>query len=181
MGRASQPEPVAGVEPGRARHNPGRPLHRLGSDRIIVRRILEYREFRAGLWLLGHHRFMLGQGGFAADSTVGEIVVGQRAGDRPGPSRRTWLPNRQSCPVVGMWGRSVAGGARADGGQCGWWEDAGLELDVLVVAGLVSTNRRNAGNQDQLVVRGKLHDLASRQKRTCGLLARYHEMAEPGR
>ena len=52
----------------------------------------------------------------------------------------------QSCPVVGVCGRSVAGGARAGRGQCGWWQDAALEPDVLVVARLLRAYRWDAGN-----------------------------------
>src|SRR5262249_28001110 len=140
---ASQPKPVARVERSLARDRTEILVQCLGSDRIIVGLIFEQREFRAGPWLLAHDGFVL-----APPPAVARIAVGQRTGDRLPCSRRTWVWEGQICPVVGAWGRSVVGGARAGGGQCGWLQDSALEPDVLVVTGLVRADRWNTGDED---------------------------------
>jgi AraC-like DNA-binding protein len=54
-------------------------------------------------------------------------------------------------------------------------------MAVYVSEELMRANGRNAGDEDQFVTRWQLHDFAGGEERTRGLLARDHEMAEPGR
>ena len=51
---------------------------------------------------------------------------------------------------------------------------------VLVVADLFGSDRRQAGDHDDLVGQGQLHYLARGQKRTRRLLARDHQVCQPG-
>src|SRR5689334_22495814 len=130
---SSQSKAIVWVECGLTRNRPKILAQCLGPDRIVVRLIFEQCEFRAEQRLLGHDGLVLRYGGLATNSAVRQIVIGQGAGNRRDHGRDSWLQGSKSRPVSGVLSRSVAGGARASGGQCGWFEDAALEPHVLVV------------------------------------------------
>src|SRR5262245_57902194 len=66
---------------------------------------------------------------------------------------------------------SIAGGALADVGQRGRFEDTRFEPSVLVVSGLLRPDRMAGRDQHKFVGRWELHHLARGQQRSRGLLS----------
>src|SRR5262245_39470469 len=102
------------------------------------------------------------------ESAIGPAASSTDAGTGVGSNRQLpyWVDRR----------RCLAGKGRQ-----GWWEDAGFEPCVLVVPRFPGADRVTCRDQNDLVSGRELHHLACGQERPCRLLARDHEMSEPGR
>jgi hypothetical protein len=107
--------------------------------------------------------------------------MSQKAGDRSVCCRRTWLRKRTSAPVVGVDDGSVTAGTRAGSGQRRNWKDAVGQRVVFEIAGLLGSDRRQPGDEHQLVGRRKLHHLAGGQQWSRRVLPRNHQVTEPRR
>ena len=126
--------------------------------------------------VLGTERDLYGQVGRAADAASlfhhsGLLRVVRHV--RASPDRGD---RRARGPVIGRWD-AVALTFR----RIGRSQNAPLQLSILEVARLLRPDRRCARDEDQLVGRGQLHDLARGQQRPRRLLPRDHEMSQPRR
>src|SRR5262252_10931715 len=113
---------------------------------------------------------MVGQFGFAAQTAVGGIVSfvdlsnqsGRRSAERE--RRPVVAPHWLRCPVKRR-RRQYALGKTA----------------VLEIPGFLRPDWGTSRHQDEFIPRRKLHDFTRREKVPRRLLARDHEVAEPGR